>query len=210
MKTKGLVLIVLLGILVAVTVTGCGFVLPSVRPAETSQEEYASSGARAGATMWIINPYQATSTDWYLYNGAYRPKDELLLNVNGKSKVSAEYLRHFNLMPAVSSNLPTVKPSMDEPLIVDVNKCFTTLRIAHWGVAGDYSVDVRSFCTTTDTTRERWIDGFRRPWVANVVEVVSGTDTPALDRFNPVINVYPNNVVRQFLYGIGIGRPGGR
>ena len=208
MKTKRLTM-VLLGIFVALSATGCGFVLPSVRPAEMSQREYVSAGARAGATMWVINQYQATSTDWYLYEGANRPKDEVLLNVDGKSKVLAEYLQHFWLMPAVSSNHPTVKPSMDEPLIVDVNKCFTTLRIAHWGVAGDYSVDVRSFCTTTDATRERWIDGFRRPWVANVVEVVPGTNEPALDRFNPIINVYPNQAVRQFFQWLG-STPSGR
>ncbi len=202
------VLMVLAAVAIAVTMTGCGFVLPSVRPAEISQKDYASSGARAGAAMWVINPYQATNVDWYLYEGG-RNKDELLPNVNGKSKVLEEYIQHFWLMNAVSSHHPTVKPSMDEPLVLDVNKRYTTLRIAHWGVVGDYSVDARSFCTTTDATREKWTDGFNRPWVANVVEVVPGTDTPALQTFNPIISIYPNQAVRQFLHWLG-STPSGR
>lgn len=201
MKTKQLVM--MLGILVALTVTSCGFVPPSVRPAEMSQEEYASSGARAGAEVVEINLNQATNVDRYRYTGAYRPKEEVLLNVDGKAIVVGEYIDHKWIMNAVSDTHPTVVKKL-----VDVNKCFTDLRIVHWGVAGDYQVDTYSFCTTTDPIRQSQRDRFGRIYYGNVVTLLPGTDQAPLDRFNPVINVYPNNAVRQFLYGIGIGKPG--
>lgn len=196
------VLMVLAAVAIAVTTTGCGFVLPSVRPAEMTQGEYAASGYRAGAEIVVANQFQATNVDVYIYEGAYRPREEILLNINGKNVVLKEYVDHFWVMNAVSTNHPTVVKRL-----LDVNKCYTALQVVHWGIAGDYSVETFSFCTTTDSTRQSWRDGFGRPYYANVMMLVPGTDTPALQTFNPVINIYPNNAVRKFLKAIGIGEP---
>ncbi len=198
---KRMMMVFLLGILVAVSATSCGFVPPSIRPAEMNQREYVAGGYRAGAEIVVANQYQATNVDVYIFEGAYRPKEEILLNVNGKNVVLKEYVDHFWVMNAVSSQHPAIVKKL-----LDVNKCYTALMVVHWGVAGDYSVETFSFCATTDSTRQSWRDGFGRPYYANVVMLVPGTDTSALQTFNPVINIYPNNAVRQFLNGIGIGR----
>jgi len=198
------VLMVLAAVAIAVTMTGCGFVAPSVRPAEMNQREYVAGGYRAGAEIVVANQFQATNVDVYLYEGAYRPKEEVLLNVNGKNVVLKEYVDHFWVMNAPSSQHPAV-----EKRLLDVNKCYTALRIVHGGVAGDYMVDTFSFCTTTDATRQSWRDGFGRPYYANVVMLLPGTDTPALQTFNPIVNIYPNNAVRQFLQWLG-SAPSGR
>jgi hypothetical protein len=183
-------------VLLLAMVTGCGFVYPSVRPAEMTQREYAAAGYRAGAGIVVANPYQATNADVYIYSGS-KSQNELLLNVNGKNVVLREYLDHFWIMNAVANNRPTVARRL-----LDVNKCYTLLMVIHWGVAGDYSVETRQVCTSTDATRDRWQDNFGRQYVANVVIVLSGTDSPAMQRFDPTITVYPNNAARQLLYGI--------
>lgn len=188
--------------------SGCAELAINNRPAEISQAQYVAGGYRAGAEVVVANQYQATNADVYIYLGN-RSKEELLLNINGQNVVLKEYIRdkdkkkdgHFWLMNASDSQTPEVKVKL-----LDVGRCYTVLMVVHWGIAGDYTIETRSFCTTTDATRDKWRDGFGRPYYANVIIQVPGTDQAAMNRFNPVINVYPNNAARELLRGIGIGR----
>ncbi len=185
-------------VLLLAIVTGCGFVAPSVRPMQMTPKEYARAGYRAGAGLIVANPHQATNADVYIYKGQ-RSKEQTLTNINGKNVVLEDenLIDHFWVMNAPASNKPAKKSKL-----LDVDKCFTLLMVVHWGVAGDYTGEVRQFCTTTDATRDHREDSFGRQYVANVVIVLPGTSQPAMQRFDSTITAYPNNAARQLLYGI--------
>lgn len=175
---------------------GCATLRPNNRPAEMRQEQYVRAGYRSGAEILLVNERTCTNVDWYLYNGQ-RSKEELLLNVDGKNVVSGGYIDSGWLRNAYNFQNPTMTRRL-----VDITGCKTVLRVVHWGIAGDYSVDAYSFCPTTSATQGRYQDGFGRVYYANQVILMPGSDTPAIGRLDLSLTVHPGSAVKGFLNGL--------
>jgi hypothetical protein len=123
--------------------------------------------------------------------------EEMLPNINGKFVVLKEYVDKGWLMNAVNYQNPTVKEKL-----LDSALCYTILRVVHWGIAGDYSIDAYSFCTSTNATQMNHRDGFGRMYYANQIITMPGSDTPAMNRLDLNFTVHPGAAVKGLLNGL--------
>jgi hypothetical protein len=193
---KRMMTVVLVAMMTVVVLSGCQTLRPNNRPAEIGQKEYAEAGYRSGAPVTLINERSCTNVDWYLYSGQ-RNMEELLLNVNGKHYVLKGYADHGWLMNVTNPQFPTITTKL-----LDVNKCYTLLRVVHWGIAGDFSIDAYAFCTSTNAVQSSYRTRLGKMYYANQIITMPGSDTPAMQRLDLNFTFHPNAAVNGFINGL--------
>lgn len=152
---------------------------------------------KAMAPVLFSNRYSATNADVRVYKG-HLQKSELIGNVGGSPVIYNDYIDKFRLMNAFGPNDPKVIMKMLVP-----GQTYTALIVVNWGAFGKiYDIYSVWLHPTKDPIRNMWTGG--RGWDSTYVNdyvEVTGSNQPAYSHLNLVWTVYPNEIVRQVLFG---------
>lgn len=182
--------------LVLVAVVGCA--VPQTRLKEMPRSAVLNNPEiRAGAPYIFSNRYSATNAEVRIYKG-HLQKADMIGNVGGQPVIYSDYVDKFRLMNAFGPNDPKVAARILTP-----GQPYTALIVVNWGAFGKiYDIYSVSLYPTKDAIRTKWTGGrgWNSVYVNDYVEV-TGSDQPAYSRLDIVWTIYPNEVVRQVLFG---------